>query len=664
MKRIAKVLIANRGEIAVRIMRTCRELGIATVAVFSDADEHAPHVRMADEAVRIGPAPSLESYLVIDKIIAAARRTGADAVHPGFGFLSEREAFAEACAAAGLTFIGPTPAAIRAMGLKREAKEIAMQAGVPVVPGYNGRDQDVSLLAQKCREIGFPVLIKASAGGGGKGMRVCRSSEEVAQAIEGAKREALGAFGDDTLILEKYVENPRHIEFQILGDQHGNLLHLFERECSIQRRHQKIIEETPSTALTPELRAKMGNAAVAIGKAIAYSNAGTVEFIVGPGGEFYFLEVNTRLQVEHPITECVTGLDLVREQIRVAQGEALGYAQADLAQRGAAVECRIYAEDPRQQFLPQSGRLVAFDAPAGLEYLRIDSGIESGSEISIHYDPMIAKVITHGRDRNEATRRMVYALEQLNVLGVATNREFLIATLSHPEYQAGHIHTHFIEQHMAGVLSAKADAALLAEAAIGATLFAQATRRADALLPSIRTGFRNNRFADTSIAYSAGAERVEVSYADLGGGRFRARVAQAGADGWSGELRVISCDARGVVLEIDGVRRAQRVVAEGARTFVQLAGQSFVLREEPRFPEHEASVPQGACVAPMPGKVVKLEAEVGQRVAPGQRVLVMEAMKMEHSIVAATAGVVSEVLVRTAQQVEADQLLLVITADP
>jgi 3-methylcrotonyl-CoA carboxylase alpha subunit len=656
MRRISKVLIANRGEIAVRVMRTCRSMGISTVAVFSDADAGAPHVRMADEAVHIGPSPSAESYLVIDKILDAAKRTGADAIHPGFGFLSERAEFAEACESAGVIFIGPSPSAIRAMGLKREAKETAMAAGVPVVPGYNGKDQDPKLLADRAREIGFPVLIKASAGGGGKGMRVCRAAEEVAQAIEGAKREALSAFGDDTLIIEKYIDNPRHVEIQILGDSHGNVVHLFERECSIQRRHQKIIEETPSTALTPEIREKMGNAAVAIGKAIGYSNAGTVEFIVGAPGQFYFLEVNTRLQVEHPITECITGLDLVREQIRVAMGEPLGRSQADVTMTGAAVECRIYAEDPKNQFLPQSGTLVDWHVPSSVDWLRVDSGIERGSEISIYYDPMIAKIVTKGRDRIEATQRMIYALENLSVHGVATNREFLLQTLRHPEYIAGKIHTHFIEQHMQGALGEGTDATLLCDAAIAAALHGQQRRRDTAHVPAVRSGYRNNLWRDQRITFSAGEQRLEVSYGDLGrGGRFRAAVGD-----FKSEVVVVSREDAELVLQIEGVRRRYRVVVDGERVFVQVGGRAVALHEETRFPDLDSAVPEGGCVAPMPGKIVKVDVEAGQKVSKGQRLLVMEAMKMEHSITASADGVVEQVAVSVGQQVDADQVLVIV----
>ncbi len=654
MKRISKILIANRGEIAVRVMRTCRSMGISTVAVFSDADANAPHVKLADEAVHIGASPSAESYLVIDKIIDAAKRTGADAIHPGFGFLSEREVFAEACAKAEIIFIGPSPSAIRSMGLKREAKETAMAAGVPVVPGYNGKDQDPKLLAAECKKIGFPVLIKASAGGGGKGMRVCRAAEEVEQAIEGAKREALGAFGDDTLIIEKYIDNPRHVEIQILGDQHGNLVHLFERECSIQRRHQKIIEETPSLALTPETREKMGNAAVAIGKAIGYSNAGTVEFIVG-GGQFYFLEVNTRLQVEHPITECITGIDLVREQIRVARGEPLGYDQGGVTMTGAAVECRIYAEDPKHQFLPQSGKLVDWNIPDSVDWLRVDSGIERGSEISIFYDPMIAKIVTKGGTRIEATQRMIYALENLSVHGIETNREFLIATLRHPEYVAGNIHTHFIEQHMQAELQAGIDPLLVRDCSIAAALHLQAARRAHAKAPSVRAGYRNNLWRDQSVELTIAERKVVVSYGDAGKGRFR-----VASGAFKSEALLVSREADDLVLELEGLRRRYRVVVEGSRIFVQVNGRAVTFHEVPRFPDLDSAVPEGGCVAPMPGKIVKIDVEAGQKVEKGQRLLVMEAMKMEHSITAAVAGTVEQVSVKVGQQVEADQVLIIV----
>ncbi|HXG65993.1 MAG TPA: biotin carboxylase N-terminal domain-containing protein, partial [Blastocatellia bacterium] len=387
-KTFRKILVANRGEIALRVMRACREMGIATVAVYSDADARAPHVRFADEAAHIGPAPSKESYLHAEKILEAARRAGAEAIHPGYGFLSENADFAAACESAGLTFIGPSAEAIRKMGRKSTARQIMAEAGIPVVPGYDGENQSLETLRAQALEIGLPVLIKAVAGGGGKGMRVARDAGEIEAALEGARREAEKSFGDGTLLLEKYIENARHVEFQILGDLHGNLVHIFERDCSIQMRHQKVVEESPSPALNEELRRLMGEAAVAAGRAIGYANAGTVEFILAPDGKFYFIEVNTRLQVEHPVTEMITGLDLVKLQIEIAEGKRLPFAQDDLRQNGHAIEARLYAEDPANDFLPATGTVYDWEPPAAVEGLRIDTGIERGIEVGIYYDPM------------------------------------------------------------------------------------------------------------------------------------------------------------------------------------------------------------------------------------------------------------------------------------
>ncbi len=446
MPPFTKILIANRAEIAVRIIHACREMGIQTVAVYSEADADALHVEMADEAVPIGRAPAGESYLRGDKIIAAARQTGAQAVHPGYGFLAENADFAQAVADAGLTFIGPPPDAIRALGDKAAARSLMEAAGVPVVPGYQGTDAD-EVLAEKAAEIGYPVLVKAAAGGGGKGMRMARNAQELPEALESARREARHAFGDPRLILEKYLAEARHIEFQILADQHGNLTHLNERECSIQRRHQKIIEETPSPLMTPELRGEMGAAAVAAARAVGYTNAGTVEFIVDPATRaFYFLEMNTRLQVEHPITEQVTGVDLVQAQIRLAAGEPLALP-VRLEPRGHAIECRVYAEDPGSGFLPATGPVLQFSPPQG-PGIRVDSGIRSGDRITTHYDPMIAKIIVHAADRAAAIRRMQAALRETVLLGLTTNLEFLQAVLAHPVFQAGEATTRFIEQHL------------------------------------------------------------------------------------------------------------------------------------------------------------------------------------------------------------------------
>ena len=441
-----KILIANRGEIAVRVMRACREMGIATVAVYSQADSDALHTRMADEVVLLGAAEPGESYLHMERVIAAAIETGAEAVHPGYGFLAENAAFAEAVGAAGLMFIGPQPDAIRAMGDKAAARTLMEQAGVPVVPGYQGEDDDASL-KKEAEKIGYPLFVKAAAGGGGKGMRVVRSSAELEEAIASARREAQNAFGDGRLILEKYVANARHIEFQILADGHGNTVHLFERECSIQRRHQKVIEETPSPLLDDELRAEMGAAAVAAAQTVGYVNAGTVEFIVDAGTrQYYFLEMNTRLQVEHPITEMATGLDIVQWQIRIAAGERLPFRQDDLQPRGHAIECRLYAEDPANSFLPDTGELLRYREPQG-PGVRVDSGVYQGAQVTVHYDPLLAKVVVHAQERGAAIRKMQMALRDTVVLGVSTNQAFLLDVLAHAEFQQGKATTALIDEH-------------------------------------------------------------------------------------------------------------------------------------------------------------------------------------------------------------------------
>ncbi|TAK12303.1 MAG: acetyl-CoA carboxylase biotin carboxylase subunit [Anaerolineae bacterium] len=442
-----RILIANRGEIAVRLLRACRELGISPVAVYSEVDREALHVRLADEAILLGPAAPAESYLNMEKVIAAALQSGAAAVHPGYGFLSENAGFARRAAAAGLVFIGPPPGAIDAMGDKAAARVLMQSSGVPVVPGVQDVADDKAL-AKAAKDIGFPVLVKAAAGGGGKGMRVVNASADLLESAAAARREALNAFGDDRLILEKYVARGRHVEIQVLADQHGNTVHLFERECSVQRRHQKIIEETPSPLLDDDLRSAMGDAAVAAAQAVGYTNAGTVEFIVDPDTRaFYFLEMNTRLQVEHPITEAITGLDLAQWQIRIAAGERLPFQQADLTPHGHAIECRLYAEDPATGFLPSTGTLLAFDLPSG-PGVRVDSGVTEGSEISVHYDPLMAKLIVHAGDRPAALRRMQTALSETVVLGVTTNREFLLDVLQHPVFAAGEATTRFIEEHL------------------------------------------------------------------------------------------------------------------------------------------------------------------------------------------------------------------------
>lgn len=449
-----KVLVANRGEIAVRIMKACQEMGIKTVAVYSDVDAGAPHVNMADEAVSLGdPTPS-ESYLNIQKIIEAAQSTGAEAIHPGYGFLAENPDFSQACIDTGIVFIGPKPKVITLMGDKIEAKKIMEKAEVPIIPGYHGIQQDTTSLIKEGKKIGFPLLVKAAAGGGGKGMRIVHSEDSLAEAIEGAKRESKSAFGDDTVFLEKYLDKPRHIEFQILADEHGNTIHLFERECSIQRRHQKIIEETPSPVMTPKLREKMGKAAVAAAEAAGYSNAGTVEFMLDGKLNFYFMEMNTRLQVEHPITEMTTGIDLAKWQLRIASGQELTLKQKDLFQRGHALECRIYAEDPQNGFLPSIGDLKRVEVPIGPN-IRNDTGIETDMKVTPYYDPMLAKLIVSSENRHESIDKMIWALSHYLVLGVTTNIAFLKKVLEHSEFRKGNITTHFIDNHFKEWMVAK-----------------------------------------------------------------------------------------------------------------------------------------------------------------------------------------------------------------
>lgn len=631
-------------------------MGIATVAVYSEADAQMPFVAEADEAIRLGPAPSAESYLRIDKILEAAALTNCDAVHPGYGFLAENAGFADACANAGVIFIGPTPDAIRSMGSKREAKALVAKAGVPVIPGYDGSSQDPKVLAEEAIKIGFPVLLKASAGGGGKGMKLVRREAELPDAIASAAREGQSSFGDGTLLVEKYVDNPRHVEIQILGDSHGNLIHLNERECSIQRRHQKIIEETPSLALDTALRNQMGEAAVCCGKAIGYQNAGTVEFILAPDRSFYFLEVNTRLQVEHPITECVTGLDLVEEQILIAQGEPLRTSQESVRFEGAAVEVRLYAEDPALGFLPQSGKVVDWSLPPA-EGLRVDSGVEAGSEVSIHYDPMLAKIITSGETRLLALQRMRRALRSLSVQGVTTNREFLLRVLSHPAFIAGEIDTHFIDRHLRDEPGERDAGSDQRRAAIAAALAEQQGRdRERALVPAVPSGWRNNYHTPQSVEFGVGEASIRVEYRHLGANRFTVWTAEEERD-----VRVVSWEPPRLTLEEGPHRWHARISSDGDRTYVHTCEFSVGLLRKPRFADKTRAIPAGGCVAPMPGKVIELRVAEGDAVQAGQVLLIMEAMKMEHSVIAPQDGTVAQVSVAAGDQVDADALLIVVT---
>ncbi|WP_016745162.1 acetyl-CoA carboxylase biotin carboxylase subunit, partial [Rhizorhabdus wittichii] len=511
-----KILIANRGEIACRVIKTARRMGIKTVAVYSDADARAPHVEMADEAVHIGASPASESYLIADRIIQACKDTGAEAVHPGYGFLSERTSFAEALAAANIAFIGPPPGAIAAMGDKIESKKLAMAAGVNVVPGYVGEIDDTDHAVRIANDIGYPVMMKASAGGGGKGMRLAYSEKDVRENFDSVKREGLNSFGDDRVFIEKFIESPRHIEIQVLGDKHGNIVYLNERECSIQRRHQKVVEEAPSPFVSPEMRKAMGEQCVALARAVGYFSAGTVELIVSgadtTGQGFYFLEMNTRLQVEHPVTECITGLDLVEQMIRVAYGEKLAFTQADVKINGWAVENRVYAEDPYRGFLPSTGRLVRYRPPAEVDNVRVDDGVYEGSEISMFYDPMIAKLITWGETREAAIDRQITALDRFEIDGIGHNVDFLSALMQHPRFRSGNITTGFIaEEFPEGFTGAAADAKLgLHLAAVAGVLASIDTARA------AQIDGRLNGPADPSTSWVVTLDKVERQIEILG----------------------------------------------------------------------------------------------------------------------------------------------------
>ncbi len=660
---IRTLLIANRGEIACRVARTARAMGIRTVAVFSDADAGAPHVRACDEAWPIGPAAAAESYLKADVILDVARRAGADAVHPGYGFLSENAGFARACEAAGIEFVGPPASAIDAMGSKAGAKALMEKAGVPLVPGYHGDDQAPERLAEAARSIGFPVLLKASAGGGGKGMRVVRAEAELTAAIDSAKREGKASFGDDRLIVEKYLERPRHVEVQVFADRHGNTVHLFERDCSAQRRHQKILEEAPAPDLDPATRDAMGKAAVAAAEAVGYVGAGTVEFILDASGSFHFMEMNTRLQVEHPVTELITGLDLVALQLRVAAGEPLPFRQGDLRIDGHAVEVRLYAEDPARDFFPQTGPLTRLRLPAG-EGIRVDSGVEEGGAVTVHYDPMIAKVIAHGRDRREALARLAAALGRTEVVGVTTNAGFLKRLVEHPEVVAGPIDTGFVGREIEALApagesapeGALAVAGLAEMLALDAAAKAAAGRGGDPHSPWARAdGWRLNDTAHHDMVFHDGEHAVTVRMTHEGG----AWTALVG----DRRLRltgVLDGDG-GLDLRVDGVRHAATVVVDGDRRVVFLAGRSWPLVLADPFAAGDSDEgAEGRLTAPMPAKVIRVAAAVGDRVARGAVLLVLEAMKMEHSVAAPADGTVAKLAVAEGDLVEEGAELVVL----
>ena len=645
---ISRLLVANRGEIARRIVRTARELGISTVAVYADSDTDAPFVREADSAVALGGRTPAESYLNIEKILNACTLSGAQAVHPGYGFLSENEAFARAVIGAGLRWIGPTPEVIGQMGDKLSAKRLMRVAGVPTLPAVEIDAR--TNLPEAAGRIGYPVLVKAAAGGGGRGMRVVERGEELADAVASARREAAGSFGDDRVFLEKWLDRARHVEIQIVGDTHGNLVHCFERECSIQRRHQKIIEEAPSPALTPELRQRMGNAAVAAARRLGYTSAGTVEFLVS-GTDFWFLEVNARLQVEHPVTEEIIGRDLVREQIRIAEGEELSFTQEDLSIGGHAIEARLYAEDPANGFLPSPGTVVAWQpSPAG--GARFDSGVESGSVIGTGFDPMIAKVIAHGATRREAAARLARALETTRIQGLVTNRDFLVAVLRTPEFLSGDTSTDFIDR-VHPPRSREVSRGERIDAAVAAVLEGQARRRARAgVNRSIPTGWRNSTMPMEQVEFRDRGETLGIGYRARRDGRFRVRV-----DGEELLATAYACGAGRVDMELDGRRLAFAVDRSGDTWFVHGERGGIELREQPRYPVPGLEDSGGGLFAPMPGAVLATEVNAGDAVTRGQLVLILEAMKMEHRITAPQDGVIGELCVAVGDQVENGQLL-------
>lgn len=648
MSRISKVLIANRGEIAARVMRTARHMGMGTVAVYSDADAKALHVASADQAVHIGPAPARESYLVIDKIIAAAKATGADAIHPGYGFLSENAGFADAVAAAGLIFIGPPASAIRAMGGKSEAKALMETAGVPLVPGYHGEDQDDALLAREAARIGFPVLIKASAGGGGKGMKVASSAEEFPAALASAKREAKASFGDDRVLIEKYLARPRHVEIQVFADSHGNCVYLFERDCSIQRRHQKVVEEAPAPGMDPAIRARMGEAAVAAAKAIGYVGAGTVEFLLDTDGSFYFMEMNTRLQVEHPVTEKITGQDLVEWQLRVASGEKLPLTQEQLTINGHAIEVRLYAEDPAKGFLPQTGTLAHLRFPEQGEHVRVDTGVRSGDAISIFYDPMIAKLIVWDKDRDSAVRRLEKALAETEVAGLNANVPFLSAVAGHPGFLAADLDTRFIERYEADLLPASTapDAATLALFSLGLTL----ARRSSGSDPwDAVGGFLLNLPATDRIEWQEAGEEGAAHKVDVTWARGGFTIVAAGETlSVAGSL---SADGT-LTATLNGTRVTARWVRWGDHVTLFHAGATQTLTlVDPHEGAHADHGGHGRLTAPMPGKVIAILVEEGATVSKGQPVIVLEAMKMEHTLKAPADGKVTHLRYQIGDQV-------------
>jgi 3-methylcrotonyl-CoA carboxylase alpha subunit len=641
----SKMLIANRGEIACRVARTAHRLGIIVVAVYSEADRQAKHVALADEAWPIGPPAPRDSYLNIAAILDAARRSGAEAVHPGYGFLSENAEFAEACESAGIVFVGPPASAIRTMGSKAAAKALMERHGVPLVPGYHGEEQSPARLLDEAERIGFPVLIKASAGGGGRGMRVVARAADFREALAGARRETKAAFGDDRMLIEKYLDHPRHIEMQIFADRHGGTIHLFERDCSIQRRHQKVIEEAPAPGLAAEQREAMGRAAVAAARAVGYVGAGTVEFMT-EGGKFFFIEMNTRLQVEHPVTEAVTGLDLVEWQFRIAAGEALPLCQDDLVCRGHAIETRLYAEDPGRGFLPQTGTLHRMRLPPP-KIARVDTGVGQGDAVTPFYDPMIAKIIVWGEDRAAAIGRLRRALAETALLGVVTNLGFLARIASHPQFAAGEIDTGFIERHWPELIPPRAPAP---EAALAAAALARLVARdAEASAAAARSGDPFSPWARRDGWRLAGSAQQQFVFQD--GPAERTLAAERKAGGWLIQLGDRDLFVAGeyspdgtLAMTLDGVRKHVIMLDHGPETAVFIEGESWRLLELDPLAAGSGDDPTaGRLTAPMPGRIIRQTAEVGRTVRKGEPLVTIEAMKMEHTVTAPAEGVIEAV---------------------
>lgn len=648
MPNFSKILIANRGEIACRIQRTAQALGYRTVAVFSDADAEALHVQMADEAVHIGPSAVQQSYLDGAALLEAARRTGADAIHPGYGFLSENAEFAAACESAGLVFIGPSAAAIELMGSKRRSKLAMLEAGVPCIQGYQGAEQDDATLQREAQRIGYPLMIKASAGGGGRGMRLVQQAEQLLEQIRTARSEALHAFGSDELILEQALLEPRHVEVQVFGDQHGQLIHLGERDCSIQRRHQKVIEEAPCPVMTAELRQAMGEAALKAGRAVNYVGAGTVEFLLDASGQFYFLEMNTRLQVEHPVTELVTGLDLVALQLHVAAGEPLPLSQEQVRLDGHAIEVRLYAEDPAQDFLPQTGQILGWEPAPGV---RTDHGLQEGQWVSPFYDPMLGKLIAHGATREEARRKLLRGVEDCVLLGLESNRRLLANLLRHPVFASGHFSTAFIAEHFAQDPSLQPQEPTAEELAIAAALFHH--HSASAHGPALNAWSNN---AGVPLDYRLGVQERQWSLQLSAGPSGALQVRQ---DTGPLQLKVRNADGRRASLEIDGIRRQCAYRLRGGELWLSNAHGSLHLQDRTHAPaQGPLGAHSGTLRAPMDGAIVDVLVSEGMSVSKGQLLLVLEAMKMEHPLKAGIDGVITRVQVSLGDQVKNRQVLV------